>query len=1034
MKRLLLLALFAATAASAKAPAERWLDPECFEVGRAPMRTSFIAFPTAAEAIPENDYTRSPFYRTLNGEWSFLRVDRPGAEPEGFFRSGHDDSSWGTMPVPGIWELNGCGDPVYTNKPYPWHKFFEVKPPLIPHEQNYTGLYRRTVTVPADWKGRDIFIHIGSATSNVTLWVNGREAGYSEDSKLEAEFDITRYLTPGSDNLIVMRVNRWCDGSFLEDQDFWRLSGIGRDCYLYARTPKYIQDIRVTPDLDAQYKDGTLNVSLNLKGSGTVDLKLLDKAGKEVATSSVKGSGKVSTDMAISNPEKWTAETPVLYTLIATLKNGSNTTEVIPVKVGFRKIELKNAQILVNGQPVLFKGADRHEMDPDGGYVVSPERMIQDIKVMKEYNINAVRTCHYPDNNLWYDLCDKYGIYVVAEANVESHGMGYGDKTLAKNPLFAKAHMERNQRNVQRGYNHPSIIFWSLGNEAGMGPNFEACYTWIKNEDKSRAVQYEQARTSEFTDIYCPMYRDYKGSEEYCKGDIDKPLIQCEYAHAMGNSQGGFKEYWDLIRKYPKYQGGFIWDFVDQSLRWKTKDGVPFYAYGGDWNKYDASDNNFMDNGLISPDRKPNPHMHEVGHIYQSIWVTPSDLANGVVNVYNENFFRNLDGYYAEWELLANGEVVQTGMVKDLEVAPQQTKSIKLNYSTEGICKCKELLLNVAFKLKKAETLLPAGYTVAKNQLTIRPYNAPKLDLQNVHQVNIETVIPTIKDNDINYLIVEGENFRMDFDKHDGFLCRYDVNGMTMLKEDGKLTPNFWRAPTDNDMGANLQNKYAAWKEPGLKLVSLTNKIENDMATVNAEYTMDAVKAKLYLTYTINNEGAVKVTQKMVADKSAEVSDMFRFGMQMQMPKCLDQINYYGRGPIENYSDRNNVTDLGNYRQTVDEQFYSYIRPQETGTKTDIRWWKQTNKGGNGLMFISEAPFSASALNYSIESLDDGVQKDQRHSELVPQANYTNMCIDKVQMGLGCVNSWGALPLEQYRIHYGDYEFSFIMKPIQSNL
>lgn len=349
----------------------------------------------------------------------------------------------------------------------------------------------------------------------------------------------------------------------------------------------------------------------------------------------------------------------------------------------------------------MFKGADRHEMDPDGGYVVSPERMIQDIKVMKEYNINAVRTCHYPDNNLWYDLCDKYGIYVVAEANVESHGMGYGDKTLAKNPLFAKAHMERNQRNVQRGYNHPSIIFWSLGNEAGMGPNFEACYTWIKNEDKSRAVQYEQARTSEFTDIYCPMYRDYKGSEEYCKGDIDKPLIQCEYAHAMGNSQGGFKEYWDLIRKYPKYQGGFIWDFVDQSLRWKTKDGVPFYAYGGDWNKYDASDNNFMDNGLISPDRKPNPHMHEVGHIYQSIWVTPSDLANGVVNVYNENFFRNLDGYYAEWELLANGEVVQTGMVKDLEVAPQQTKSIKLNYSTEGICKCKELLLNVAFKLKK---------------------------------------------------------------------------------------------------------------------------------------------------------------------------------------------------------------------------------------------------------------------------------------------------------------------------------------------
>ena len=1029
MKKHLITGLFAALALTANAQSfKEWLDPEINAVNRAPMHTNYFAY-ESADAAMQGKKAQSTNYMTLNGTWKFSWVRNADQRPTDFWKVGFNDKGWNNLQVPAVWELNGYGDPIYVNTGYAWRNQFQNNPPEVPTENNHVGSYRREIIVPADWKGKDIIAHFGSVTSNMYLWVNGRYVGYSEDSKLEAEFDLTPYLKPGQTNLIAFQVFRWCDGTYLEDQDFFRYSGVGRDCYLYARNKKRIQDIRITPDLDEAYKNGSLRVTLDLKGSGNVNLELLDATGKAVATETAKGSGTIL--MNVENPHKWTAETPYLYTLRATLQ-GSN--EVIPVKVGFRKIELKGDQILVNGQAVLFKGADRHEIDPDGGYVVSPERMIQDIQVMKKFNINAVRTCHYPDDNLWYDLCDQYGIYVVAEANIESHGMGYGKETLAKNPSYKKAHMERNQRNVQRGYNHPSIIFWSLGNEAGMGPNFEACYTWIKNEDKSRAVQYEQARTSEFTDIYCPMYRDYKGSEEYCKGDINKPLIQCEYAHAMGNSQGGFKEYWDLIRKYPKYQGGFIWDFVDQSLRWKTKDGVPFYAYGGDWNKYDASDNNFMDNGLISPDRKPNPHMHEVGHIYQSIWVTPSDLANGVVNVYNENFFRNLDGYYAEWELLANGEVVQTGMVKDLEVAPQQTKSIKLNYSTEGICKCKELLLNVAFKLKKAETLLPAGYTVAKNQLTIRPYNAPKLDLQNVHQVNIETVIPTIKDNDINYLIVEGENFRMDFDKHDGFLCRYDVNGMTMLKEDGKLTPNFWRAPTDNDMGANLQNKYAAWKEPGLKLVSLTNKIENDMATVNAEYTMDAVKAKLYLTYTINNEGAVKVTQKMVADKSAEVSDMFRFGMQMQMPKCLDQINYYGRGPIENYSDRNNVTDLGNYRQTVDEQFYSYIRPQETGTKTDIRWWKQTNKGGNGLMFISEAPFSASALNYSIESLDDGVQKDQRHSELVPQANYTNMCIDKVQMGLGCVNSWGALPLEQYRIHYGDYEFSFIMKPIQSNL
>ncbi len=1017
---------------AAFAQKNEWRDPNVNEINRAPMHTNYFAYKNENSAL-KGCKESSENFMTLNGNWKFFWVKNADMRPTDFYQVNFNDKGWDDLKVPGLWELNGYGDPIYVNVGYPWRSQFKNNPPEVPTENNHVGSYRKEIMIPADWKGKEIFAHFGSVTSNMYLWVNGQFVGYSEDSKLEAEFNLTKYLKPGK-NLIAFQVFRWCDGTYLEDQDFLRLSGVGRDCYLYARNPKYIQDIRVTPDLDARYKDGSLNVSLNLKGSGTVDLKLLDKAGKEVATSSVKGSGKIVTDIAVSNPEKWTAETPVLYTLIATLKDGNNTTEVIPVKVGFRKIELKNSQILVNGQPVLFKGADRHEMDPDGGYIVSRERMIQDIKVMKEYNLNAVRTCHYPDNNLWYDLCDQYGIYVVAEANIESHGMGYGDATLAKNPLFAKAHLERNQRNVQRGYNHPSIIFWSLGNEAGMGPNFEACYTWIKNEDKSRAVQYEQARTSEFTDIYCPMYLDYERSEEYCKGNIDKPLIQCEYAHAMGNSQGGFKEYWDLIRKYPKYQGGFIWDFVDQSLRWKTKDEVSFYAYGGDWNKYDASDNNFMDNGLISPDRKPNPHMHEVGHIYQSIWVTPSDLANGVVNVYNENFFRDLDGYYAEWELLANGEVVQTGTVKDLEIAPQQTKAIKLNYSTDGICKCKELLLNVAFKLKKAETLLPAGYTVAKNQLTIRPYNAPKLDLQNVRQVNITTVVPSIKENDFNYLIIEGENFRMDFDRQDGFLCRYDVNGMAMLNEDGKLTPNFWRAPTDNDMGANLQNRYAAWKEPGLKLTSLTSKIENDMATVNAEYTMEAVKAKLYLTYTINNEGAVKVTQKMTTDKAAEISDMFRFGMQMQMPENLDQINYYGRGPIENYSDRNNVTDLGNYKQTVKEQFYSYIRPQETGTKTDIRWWKQTNKGGNGLMFVSEAPFSASALNYSIESLDDGTQKEQRHSELVSQINYTNMCIDKVQMGLGCVNSWGALPLEQYRIHYGDHEFSFIMKPIRSNL
>ena len=1029
MKRQLLTCCLAMCSLATMAQHDEWKNPEINAVNRAPMHTNYFAYSSSEEAA-KADKENSSNFMTLNGIWKFNWVKNADARPTDFYRTDYNDKGWGQMKVPGVWEMNGYGDPIYVNVGYAWRSQYKNNPPYVPIENNHVGSYRKEIIIPAEWSGKEIFAHFGSVASNMYLWVNGKYVGYSEDSKLEAEFNLTKYLKPGK-NLIAFQVFRWCDGTYLEDQDFFRYSGVGRNCYLYSRNKKYIQDIRVTPDLDSNYTNGTLNVALNLNGSGTVELNLTDPAGKSVATAQVNGNGQKSVVMDVSNPEKWTAETPNLYTLTATLKNGSNTLEVIPVKVGFRKIELKGGQILVNGQPVLFKGADRHEMDPDGGYVVSRERMLQDILRMKQLNINAVRTCHYPDDNLWYDLCDQYGIYVVAEANIESHGMGYGKETLAKNPSYKKAHMERNQRNVQRGYNHPSIIFWSLGNEAGYGPNFEQCYTWIKNEDKTRAVQYEQAGTNEFTDIFCPMYYDYDACKKYSEGNIDKPLIQCEYAHAMGNSQGGFKEYWDLIRKYPKYQGGFIWDFVDQSNHWKNKDGIDIYGYGGDFNKYDASDNNFNDNGLISPDRRPNPHAHEVGYFYQSIWTTPGDLSKGEIKVYNENFFRDLSAYYMEWQLLANGEVMQTGVVQDLNVAPQQTATLKLNLNTEKICPCKELLLNVTYKLKAAETLMPAGSTVAYDQLTIRPYTAKALELKNQKASNLDIVVPVIKDNDHNYLIVEGENFIIEFNKHNGYLSRYEADGMQLLNPGAQLTPNFWRAPTDNDYGAGLQHRYAVWKNPGLKLTSLKQSIENEQAIVQAEYEMKAVKGKLFLTYVINNEGAVKVTQKMEAGKEEKVSDMFRFGMQMQMPENFNEVEYYGRGPVENYADRNHSTLIGKYRQTVAEQFYPYIRPQETGTKTDLRWWRVLNISGNGLQFVGDAPFSASALNYSIESLDDGVQKDQRHSPEVAKAPFTNLCIDKVQMGLGCVNSWGTLPLEKYRVPYQDYEFSFILTPVR---
>ena len=1023
MKKHLLTCLLGFMALSMEAQSfQEWKDPRINEVNRAPMHANYFAY-ESADAAKKGVKENSANFMSLNGSWKFSWVKDADARPTDFWKTGFDDKGWNDLPVPGLWELHGYGDPIYVNIGYAWRNQFKNNPPYVPTENNHVGSYRKEIMVPASWKGKDIIAHFGSVTSNMYLWVNGKYVGYSEDSKLEAEFNLTPYLKTGQKNLIAFQIFRWCDGTYLEDQDFFRYSGVGRDCYLYARDKKRIEDIRVTPDLDANYQNGSLNIALNQKGSGKVNLTLKDASGKEVATTQAT---KGAATLEVENPHKWTAETPYLYTLYASLE-GSN--EVIPVKVGFRKVELKNAQVLVNGQPILIKGANRHELDPDGGYVISKERMIQDIQVMKQFNLNAVRTCHYPDNNFWYELCDQYGIYVVAEANIESHGMGYGEETLAKREDYALAHMERNQRNVQRGFNHPSVIIWSLGNEAGYGPNFEAAYDWIKAEDPSRLVQYEQAGKTGKTDIYCPMYLGYDRCEEYSKDEqYQKPLIQCEYAHAMGNSEGGFKEYWDIIRQYPKYQGGFIWDFVDQSIRWTGKNGKMIYAYGGDFNRFDASDLNFCDNGLISPDRVPNPHMYEVGYFYQNIWTNPADIKNGEISIFNEYFFRNLSAYYLEWQLLKNGKIMRSGRVEDLNVGPQQTAKIKLPIG--NICSCSEWLLNVAYKLKNTEGLLTAGHTVAKQQLVLNPYKAPNMELKNQTKSNQDIVEPTLKENDQRYLIVNGENFRIEFDKTNGYLSKYQINGLDMIKEGSYLQPNFWRAPTDNDFGAYLQIRYAVWKNPKIKLVSMQQYMANQQAIIEASYELPEVSAKLNLTYVINNEGAIKVTQKMTADKNAKVANLFRFGMQMQMPRSFDKVEYYGRGPVENYIDRKANADLGIYRQSVAEQFYSYIRPQETGTKSDLRWWKTLNPAGRGIQVVASEPFSASALHYTIESLDEGTHKQQGHSPEVDEADLTNFCFDLIQAGLGCEDSWGRITRPEYQVPYGDYEFTFILKPM----
>ena len=1010
-----------------------WHDLGVNQINRFQCHTSYFAY-ESAEAARRGDMKQSAYYLSLNGQWKFNWVEHADQRPTDFFKTGYDDSAWKELAVPAIWEMNGYGDPEYVNNGFAWRGHFENNPPQVPVKDNHVGSYRRVINVPASWQGRQVIAHFGSVTSNMYLWVNGRFVGYSEDSKVAAEFDITDYLKPG-DNLIAFQVFRWCDGSYLEDQDFYRLSGVARDCYLYSRDKQVqLTDVRVTPDLVNNYTDGTLSIDGTLKGKGAkVTYVLTDARGNKTAeTEAAAGTGKVT--MEVKNPQKWTAETPYLYTLTATVTAADGAVkEVIPVRVGFRKVEIKDAQVLVNGKHIYIKGANRHEMDPDLGYVMTRERMMQDITVMKQLNINAVRTCHYPDDPMWYDLCDQYGIYVCAEANIEGHGFGYGDDAPAKKPMFAKQIMERNQRNVEIYFNHPSIIFWSLGNETVHGDNFVAAYKWIKTQDLSRPVQYEQAHGGDATDIYCPMYMNQEGCERYAKNPrFNKPLIQCEYSHMMGNSGGGFKEYWDLVRKYPVFQGGFIWDFVDQALHGTDKDGVKIYKYGGDWNDYDPSDNNFNCNGIINPDREYHPHAYEVAYYYQDIWTQPVDLKAGKIKVYNEYSFRDLSNYRLKWTVMQDGKAVESGTVDNLNVGPKQTVELTLPYKlpTDG-----EVMLNVEYTLKADEPLLKAGHKIAYQQMPITEYKAAPY----VAVDEPKTKITDKKDNPT--IVVANDGFSIEFSRNDGFITRYTYGGRDLLGEGGTLKPNFWRAVTDNDMGAGINRKYKVWNNPEMKLLSLTavkgkkagDEYKDYPAVVVAEYDMPAVKARLTMTYAISADGSMKVTEKMDAEDGAEVPNLMRYGVVVQMPYDLDRSKFYGRGPVENYQDRKFSQNVGLYEQTADEQFHAYIRPQETGTKSDIRWWRQTDASGFGIEVSHAGMFAASALHYDIAALDDGDDKEQRHSPQVPKSRYTNLTLDMEHAGVGGVDSWSmnGIALPKYRVAYGDKTFTFVIRPVK---
>ena len=1021
MLRLLFLSLMVLSLGTGSATADNapeWRNPKVNQQNREARRANFFAFENE-ELAKIGKKESSSRYLSMEGMWRFRFVKNHQDAPKGFWALNYDDSQWEDFPVPGLFELNGHGDRIYKNVGYAWCTTFDSDPPYIDETENYTGSYRKEFVLPDSWNGQQVLFHVGSATSNLKVWVNGKYVGYSEDSKVAAEFDITKYLKKGK-NLIAMQVMRWCDGSYLEDQDFWRFTGIAREVYLYARPKVHINNLTVIGDYDVEKKLGIIDYTIDMAQPSGVKL--------EVSLQKPNGENIFFHDghkwpyyqhesffLQTGDVEPWSAETPNLYTLQVTVTKNGQVLEVVRQKVGFRHIEIKGGQLLVNGQPILIKGADRHELDPDGGYVVSVERMKQDIQIMKQLNINAVRTSHYPDDPRWYELCDEAGLYVVAEANLESHGMGYGESTLAKRADFELMHLERNQDNVLTLRNHPSIIIWSMGNEAGYGPNFEKCYDWIKSVD-NRPVQYEQAGHWGKTDIFCPMYYGYGDCEKYAQGDNARPLIQCEYAHAMGNSIGGFKEYWDLIRKYPKYQGGFIWDFVDQGLRDKSPiTGKEIFTYGGDYGRYPASDYNFNCNGIIAPDRRLNPHAYEVQYYYQNEWISDKGLKEGRFEVYNENFFKSLDDLTLTWKVKRHG-----GKIDVSGIVPQQRKTItddQLKKTLERVLKhhaTEEIWVN--FEFRKGDEV------VARQQFIVQPYQFPAIDEQTG---TVESVEETK-----SYVKLTAAGTTLTIGKQSGMIDYLDVDGQSMLIDRQSITPEFWRAPTDNDYGAWMQQRFSQWKAPQLKVTDF--KLNGN--TVAVQLDMPANQAKLTMTYTLKSDGSVVVRQQMQVDPKAKDSWLFRYGMQMQMPKQFNTIKYYGRGPHENYCDRKSSEFIGVYENKVADEYYPYIRPQESGNHTDIRWFEVTD-GKRGLKFESNAPMECSALPYLVADLDAGARKEHawgQHSGDLVERPLTQVHIQQRQMGLGCVNSWGAWPERPYQLPAKQgYDFTFVISVVK---
>ena len=995
-----------------------WQNASVVERNRLPMRATF--------------HTDDPLM-SLHGLWKFKWYETPDDRSTTFFQPQTDDSDWGEMPVPGIWEVNGYGDPLYVNIGYCWKGQFENNPPYVPVEKNYVGQYRNSFTVPADWNGKQIILHIGSATSNIRVWINGKEVGYSQNSKLEARFDVTRFVKPGEENLFAFEIFRWCDGTYLEDQDFWKLAGIARETYLTAREKEHIEDINVNADAE-----GNLSWKvLTTKGIKEVIFKIPSLGYSLVLNkpSAVKDGLKVFEGAErFDNVMLWSAETPNLYYVEVIATDGKKSCGTANLTTGFRTVKIEGKLLYVNGKPILIKGVNRHEMNPYGAYVISKEDMLRDIRIMKELNINTVRTCHYPDDPYWYELCDKYGLYVIDEANNEAHGLGYGEVTIAKNPLYNKEITNRVERMMRRDRNHPSIIVWSLGNEAGNGQNFFDAYDFAKAFDPTRPVQYEQgqggANRDRNSDIFCPMYIRYANAEKYIKNDQDRPFIMCEYAHAMGNSMGGFKEYWDLIRKYPTFQGGCIWDFVDQAL-YKPADAEKYgtdhvFAFGGDYNSEDPSDASFNNNGLIAPDRTWHRHAYEVRYQHRSIlaWASPEEAAKGRVHIFNEYFFIPLDRFSLDWELVRNGVAFRRGSVASLGVQPQDSAAIDLGYKVNPeLLKDSDVYLNISFRLNRQDGILPAGTELSYEQIVLS-----------------ESWVPDA----YKSLTLSKRPFEIEFDKETGSLTNYSYFGKNLIS--APILPCFGRAVTDNDEGMlvdlsfdkEAKRMFATWRNPEIKATSFEDRQDGDTRIVTVKYKPieDAIPV---LTYRIAPDGVINVTLSVEdAGNLKAAPHFFRVGVEFAMPGEYSQIDFYGEGPFDSYCDRRSSTMMGHYTQSVIDQYdYTVVRPQESGTHCGLKWFSVLNPDGNGIRITSSAKeFSASALPVSRQMLDRHpdfghsleLKKSAHESDRTDGQTYVNL--DLRQMGLGCVSSFGDHPLPAYLIPAAPYTFEFTITPV----